>query len=107
MRPEAPLPGLAARGYRCRGLQQVDLFWSGCGASAFDVYRDGLRIATVSTTGYTDRLERGGAGSYRYTVCEIATGTHSNETLVTFAATSSEAERGPVCTRVRSAVAGR
>jgi len=75
---------LAARGYRFKGLQQVDLFWSGSRADRFDVYRDGRRIATVSACPYHDGLGRTGPDSYRYSVCETAIGTWSNEAAVTF-----------------------
>lgn len=78
------IPGLAARGYRCRGLQQVDLFWSGSSAEGFGVYRNGRCIAIVSASGYTDRLRHSGSASYRYRVRAITTGTFSNEALVTF-----------------------
>jgi hypothetical protein len=86
-RQHAPIPLLAARGYRCKGLQRVDLFWSGSRAMNFDVYRDGRRIATVSSSPYHDRLGCDGPGGYRYRVCEAATGARSNEAAVTFRAT--------------------
>jgi hypothetical protein len=76
--------GLAVRGYRCNGLQQVDLFWTGPRADGFDVYRDGRRIATISASGYTDRIGRDGSGSYRYRVGVTGTQTRSNEAAVTF-----------------------
>ena len=76
--------GLAARGYRCKGLQQVDLFWCAPRADGFDVYRDGDRIATVSAVGYTDRVGCDGSGSYRYSVGVTGTRMRSNEAVVTF-----------------------
>ena len=82
------IPGLAVRGYRSRGLQQVDLFWTGSRADAVDVYRDGRRIATVEASGYTDRLGRDGSGSYRYHVGVTGTSARSNEAVVTFGAGS-------------------
>jgi lysophospholipase L1-like esterase len=84
--PESSIPGLAVRSYRSRGLQQVDLFWTGSPADAFDVYRDGRRIAIASASGYTDRLGRDGSGSYRYRVGVTGTDVRSNEATVTFAA---------------------
>jgi thermitase len=84
-RRDASIVGLAVRGYRCRALQQVDLFWSGPRAARFDVHRDGQRIATVAATGYTDRIGRLGSGSYRYSARELVTGLCSNEAAVTFA----------------------
>jgi hypothetical protein len=84
IRHHVPIPLLAARGRSLKGFQQVDLFWSGSRADSFDVYRDGQRIATVSASPYTDGLGRNGSGSYRYSVCESATATRSNEAAVTF-----------------------
>jgi hypothetical protein len=78
-----PLP-LVARGYRFKGRQRVDLFWSGSTAESFRVYRDGQCLATVSASPYTDRLGCDGSGSYRYMVRETATGTGSNDAAVTF-----------------------
>jgi hypothetical protein len=85
-RPCASTPLLSARGYRRRGFQRVDLFWSGSNAHGFDVYRDGSRIATVSGGPYHDELDRIGSGSYRYHVTETATAVCSNDASVTFAA---------------------
>jgi PKD repeat protein len=75
---------LTARGYKLKGLQKVDLSWSGSGAESFDVYRDGVRIATVPAADYTDNLDRKGSASYRYKVCEAGTSTCSNQATVTF-----------------------
>ena len=80
----ASSPWLVARGHRFNGLQRVDLFWGGSGADGFDIYRDGQRIATVAASPYHDRLDRSGAGSYRYQVAEVATATRSNDAAVTF-----------------------
>jgi hypothetical protein len=81
---ETSIIGLAARGYRCRGLQQVDLFWSGSNIDGFGVYRDCHCVAIVAASGYTDRLGRPGSGSYRYRVGATGTETRSNEAVVTF-----------------------
>jgi PKD repeat protein len=78
------LIGLTARGYKVKGLQKVDLSWSGSRAESFDVYRDGVRIATVPATAYTDNLNRKGSGAYRYKVCEAETSTCSDQVTVTF-----------------------
>jgi hypothetical protein len=77
-------PLLVARGNRFKGLQRVDLFWSGSSSDRFDVYRDGAWIATVSGSPYHDRLDRHGSGSYRYSVTETATAACSNDAAVTF-----------------------
>jgi len=81
---QSSIVGLAVRGYRCNGLQQVDLFWCGPQADGFDVYRDGEWIATVSAIGYTDRIGRLGSGSYRYGVGVTGTRIRTNEAVVTF-----------------------
>jgi PKD domain len=78
------LIGLTARGYKVKGLQKVDLSWSGAGAGSFDVYRNDVKIATVPGTEYTDNLDRRGSGSYRYKVCEAGTSTCSDQATVTF-----------------------
>jgi PKD repeat protein len=78
------LIGLTARGYKVKGLQRVDLSWSGSNAASFDVYRDGARLATVAATNYTDNLSRNRPGTYRYWVCEAGTSTCSNRATVAF-----------------------
>jgi len=74
---------LSARGYKLKGLQKADLSWSGPSGS-FEVYRSGLKIATVQTTAYTDNLNTKGSGSYTYKVCEAGSTTCSNEATVSF-----------------------
>ena len=74
---------LSARGYKQSGLQKVDLAWSGSSGASFDVFRNGAKIATVSTTAYTDTVGKG-PGSYRYKVCEAGSATCSNEATVNF-----------------------
>jgi PKD repeat protein len=74
---------LSARGYKVKGLETVDLSWSGPSGVTLDVYRNGNKIATVSTTAYTDTVGKG-PGSYRYQVCAPATSSCSNEATVSF-----------------------
>jgi PKD repeat protein len=76
--------GLTARGYKVKGLQKVDLSWSGPSGASFDIYRDEVRIATVPATKYTDNINRKGSGSYAYKVCEAETSTCSDQATVTF-----------------------
>jgi subtilisin len=76
---------LSATGYKVRGLQSVDLSWSGATSSNVDVYRDGALIATTANDGaYTDNINARGGGSYTYRVCEAGTSSCSNEATVTF-----------------------
>jgi chitodextrinase len=80
----APISGLSARGYKVKGLQKVDLAWSGSSAGGFDVYRDGLPIATVAGTSYTDNLNGKGSGRYAYKVCQTTGAICSNQATVSF-----------------------
>jgi hypothetical protein len=76
---------LTATGRKVRGLQRVDLAWSGATSSSVDVYRDGVRITTTANDGaHTDNLNRKGSASYTYKVCEAASTTCSNEARVAF-----------------------
>lgn len=75
---------LTVRGYKVKGLEKADLFWSGPSGASFDVYRNGTKIATVQTTAYTDNINYKGAGSYTYKVCEAGSTTCSNEATVSF-----------------------
>ena len=72
---------LHAQAYRSKGHEKVDLNWSGSAATSFDVYRNHVKIATVSSTSYTDTLSS--SGSYTYQVCEAGTPTCSNPVTVT------------------------
>jgi hypothetical protein len=63
------LISLSAHGYKVRGLEKVDLSWSGPSGASFDVYRDGGRIATVQAGAYTDNINKKGSATYAYKVC--------------------------------------
>jgi PKD domain/Divergent InlB B-repeat domain len=74
---------LTARGSKLKGLQRVELSWSGASGASFDVYRDGSRIASgVQAMSYTDNLNRSGSRSYSYRV--YAAAICSNPVMVTF-----------------------
>jgi large repetitive protein len=78
------LIALSVGGYKVKGLEKVDLSWTGPGGTSFDVYRDGGKIATVQAAAYTDNLNTRGAGTYTYKVCAPAASTCSNQTTVSF-----------------------
>ena len=83
--PSSPIQ-LAARGYKIRGLQYVDLTWSGA-TKAVDVYRNGSRVKTgIANSGAdTDSIGKKGSGTYNYRVCETgATTVCSNTATVTY-----------------------
>ncbi len=77
------LISLTARGYKVKGIQKVDLSWSGSSAASFDLFRNRMKITTVSTTAYTDTVGKG-PGTYTYKVCEARSATCSNEASVSF-----------------------
>jgi PKD domain len=75
---------LSARGYKLNGLQKADLSWTGASGTSFDVYRNGVRIATVQATSYKDNINKRGLGIYTYRVCAPATDSCSNDATVSF-----------------------
>ena len=83
-----PTPGqitLTASGHKVRGMDTVDLVWSGTTAPSMDIYRNGVVIATVSNTGrYTDSTGQRGKATFTYKVCEATTQNCSNQVTVTF-----------------------
>jgi len=83
-----PTPGqitLSANGYKVRGIDTVDLFWSGATSTNIDIYRNGALITTVpNTSTYTDSTGQRGNASFTYKICAAATATCSNEVTVRF-----------------------
>ncbi len=80
-----PAISLAANGYKVRGMQKVDLTWSGAGTAQVDITREGSALVTVANTGaYTDNIDQRGGGSYTYQVCEAGSATCSDEVTVIF-----------------------
>ncbi len=83
--PEPEGISLKATGYKVKGVQKADLAWNGAASASIDVYRNGTRIVTVPNShGYTDALNRKGAGSYSYVVCEAGTATCSAASVIVF-----------------------
>jgi hypothetical protein len=72
--------------YKVRGLQKADLTWSGAASTSIDVYRNGVKRATVANNGfYTDNIDVRGGGSYTYRIAEAGnTSDFSNEVTVSF-----------------------
>jgi hypothetical protein len=76
---------LTASGYKVKGLQKANLVWSGATSANVDVYRNGVKITTTANDGaHIDNINKKGAGSYTYKVCEAGTATCSNQATVTF-----------------------
>ena len=88
--PAAPIT-LDTRGYKLKGLQHVELRWTGATTATVSVHRDGRPLAEVANDthtksgSHTDNIGRKGSGSYRYKVCEAGSTTVcSIEMTVTF-----------------------
>lgn len=83
---------LTAVGYKVKGLQKVDLTWSGSAAQNVDIWRaiwsstpTFARITTTANNGaYTDNIDAKGTAAYIYKVCEVDTGICSGEVTVVF-----------------------
>ena len=76
---------LSANGRKIRGVQNVDLTWSGATGSNVDIYRDGSFITSTANDGaYRDNLNTKGGGSYTYQVCETNSSTCSASVTVVF-----------------------
>ena len=74
---------LSAVGYKVKGRVYADLTWNGTSASSVDIFRNNIKIATVSNTGtYTDNTGVNGGGTFIYKVCEAGTNVCSNEVTV-------------------------
>lgn len=67
---------------KVRGANTANLSWSGTSGST-DVKSNGAKIATVSSTSYSDNLGRGG-GTVTYQVCNAGTTTCSNQITVNY-----------------------
>ncbi|MBA3736975.1 MAG: PKD domain-containing protein [Actinobacteria bacterium] len=75
---------LEARASKVRGVHTVELTWRGPAPGApVDVYRDGSRIATVTTTWYVDTVGRH-QDTYVYVACVVAVPSCSNQATVRF-----------------------
>jgi hypothetical protein len=84
-----PTPGqitLTASGRKVRGIDTVDLFWSGATSANVDIYRNSVVIAIVPNNpgSYTDSTGQRGPATFTYKVCEAGTNTCSNQVTVTF-----------------------
>lgn len=76
---------LSAAVRRDRHRFLVDLSWQGATATEVDVYRDGVRVATVPNDGsHFDVLDRRGSGTATYQVCRADSSTCSTKATVRF-----------------------
>jgi PKD repeat protein len=76
---------LNTTGYKVKGVQHVDLAWSGATSGNVDIYRNGAFLLTTQNDGaHTDNIGVKGGGTYIYKVCEAGTSTCSNDSTVSF-----------------------
>ncbi|AIY63847.1 S8 family serine peptidase [Pseudoalteromonas piratica] len=76
---------LKITGYKVRGVQHVDLVWSGLMGSLVDIYRNGSVVDSVNNNGeYTDNIGVKGGGSYTYKVCESGSTQCTSEQSIVF-----------------------
>jgi subtilisin family serine protease len=70
---------------KVQGRWRADLSWTGATSTQVDIFRDGVRIATVQNSGaYTDQTNFRGGGSLTYRVCHAGTSTCSNDLTLQF-----------------------
>jgi beta-lactamase superfamily II metal-dependent hydrolase/transcriptional regulator CtsR len=77
---QSPPPAitLTTHGYKDKGLHKALLNWSGATSARVDVYRNGVKIATVNNSGsYTDHIDNRGSAAYTHRICEEASSTCS------------------------------
>lgn len=77
---------LSASGRKVKGVNTVDLVWSGAASGNVDVLRDATKLATVpsSSGAYTDNTGTKGGATLTYQVCESGTTTCSGTVQVIF-----------------------
>jgi hypothetical protein len=76
---------LSAKGFKRRGLQRVELTWTGATSTRIDVFRGGVKLATTANDGvWVDQIDTRRGGPYTYKVCDAATTTCSNSVVVSF-----------------------
>lgn len=80
---EAGVIELTATAYKVKGLQKVDLIWTGATGTNVYLYRNGTEFTIPNTGSYTDNIDKKGGGSYTYKIVD-ETNTSSNEVTVTF-----------------------
>jgi subtilisin family serine protease len=76
---------LSAVAYKVQGRKRADLTWSGAGTTSVDVFRDGVKVATVANTGsWTHATTQNGGGSHTYQLFEVGGTKSSNKVTVTY-----------------------
>ncbi len=81
-----PTIALAIAGRKVKGVNHVDLTWSGA-TTVVDIYRNNVKIVSATTNDgtHTDNTNtKGGGQSYTYRVCEAGTATCSPDRTIVF-----------------------
>jgi len=80
--PAAPQLSLAAQGYKVKVQNHVGLSWDG--SNSVNIYRNDVRIATVSSgNSYDDAIGKSG-GTFKHKACDTVSGACSNVTTTVF-----------------------
>jgi len=83
--PSPSAPSLSAVGRKVKGYEKVDLSWKGLSTASTDVYRNSSKAMTTANDGSeTDPINKKGAATYTYKVCDAGTTNCSNTVTVTF-----------------------
>jgi hypothetical protein len=81
--PSQPPGGieLSGRGYKVKGVRNVDLSWNGAIGETVNVVRGSTTINTDNDGLYTDTISGKGSGTFTYKVCEVASPTTCSNTI--------------------------
>jgi extracellular elastinolytic metalloproteinase len=81
--PSQPPGGieLSGRGYKVKGVRNVDLSWNGATGETVNVVRGSTTINTDNDGLYTDTISGKGSGTFTYKVCEVASPTTCSNTI--------------------------
>jgi hypothetical protein len=72
---------LSGRGYKVKGVRNVDLTWSGATGGTVNIFRGTTPITTDNDGFYTDVISGKGSGTFTYKVCEVAPSTTCSATI--------------------------
>jgi subtilisin family serine protease len=76
---------LSVVAYKVQGRKRADLTWSGATTTSVDVFRDGVKVATVANNGsWTHATTQTGGGSHTYQLFEVGGSLSSNAVTVTY-----------------------
>jgi len=76
---------LSVVAYKVQGRKRADLTWSGATTTSVDVFRDGVKVATVANTGsWTHATTQTGGGSHTYQLVEVGGSLSSNAVTVSY-----------------------